>query len=179
MRRALLILLLLCCRMAGADGPHIALHAAAGGYTATLFTAPDPLVTGKVEFALLLQQGEGGPVAAVRTARVVLRPSEGQSLEAALTPGANGSRELLGGLTAVPRAGEYGLEIAIVDARGTAVRFPGTLSVAQNHGRALVVLLGAALPLAIVALFLVNQAAKQKLRGPRSPFRSEMGTRAK
>ncbi len=179
MRRSLLILLLLCCRVAGADGPRIALHAAADGYTATLFTAPDPLVTGKVEFALLFQQGEGGPVAAVRTARVVLRPSEGRALEAALTPGANGSRELLGGSAVLPQAGAYGLEIAVVDARGAAVHFYGALSVAQNHGRARVVVLGAAIPHAIGARFLVNQAAKQKLRGPGLPFRSEMGTRAK
>ncbi len=168
MRRAFWVAgLLLFCGPARADGPHIALHATEGGYTATLFTAPDPLVTGKVEFALLIQVGENGPVASVRSANVTLRPREGGELAAGLMPGANGSRDLLGGSMVVPRAGEYGLAIEIVDARGTPVRFWGTLAVAENHGRAFVVLWGIAIPLGVAALFLVNQAAKARLRARR------------
>lgn len=146
--------------LALADGPHIALHSSEGPYTAILFTAPDPLVTGKVDFALLVTRGEAGPGAPVREARVWVKLGQGAPLRAKLE---NEGGEWSGSAF-LKRAGAYDLAVEFEDGRGAPVRLTGTLPVAENHGRRDAVLWSVLLPALAVLLFLANQQAKQQLR---------------
>ncbi len=162
--RALFAFSLLLPACALADGPHIALHATQGGYTVTVFSAPDPLVTGPVELALLVQKGEGQQVVPLRGARGALKLGARAPIALTLTPGASGSRDLLGGAVVLAQAGTYGLTLEIPNEDGVPVRFTGTLPVADNHGRRDAVVWSTMTSLVLALLFLVNQYAKQRLR---------------
>ncbi len=146
-----------------ADGPHIALHDSQGGYTATLFTAPDPLVVGRVEFLLLVTRGEDGPAVPVRKADLVLE-LDGRPVAVSLRQGDDGVK----GAVELTRPGRYALMVLIDAGQSDAVRLSGSLPVAENHGRRDAVLWSVLFPLLAILLFLLNQAAKQKLRGLRA-----------
>ena len=145
-----------------ADGPHIALHGTQGPYTATLFTAPDPLVTGKVAFALLVQEGENGAVAPVRAGRVALRLGAGAAVEAVLLR--SGNDGLLQGSATVEQPGMYAVDVQFPGVHAEAVRLTGVLPVAENHGRRSVIFWFVGGPAVIVLLFLAIQHGKQSLR---------------
>ncbi len=143
-----------------ADGPHIALHGTQGAYAVTLFTSPDPLVTGKIELALLVTQGEGGSAIAVRQAGVSMRADHSEPVEVNLQE-RDGAMK---GSAQVSQPGDYALGVIFETARGDVVRLSGTLPVAENHGRRDIVIWSVLFPLLAVVIFLANQSAKQNLR---------------
>ena len=151
---------------AQADGPHIAFHGTAGRYTGTLFTAPDPLVAGPADLSLLVQ-GSGdsallsGP-AVHATGRLTLAGKPPVAFT--LVPGGAANRQLLGATVSLPVAGDYALTLELGRAGEPAVLFQGEVPVEENHGQRNTVLLAVFLPAAFIALFLVNQYAKQRLR---------------
>ena len=51
----LILLLVLQCGVAHADGGHVRLQQTSGDLVITLFTAPEPLVTGKADFSVMVQ----------------------------------------------------------------------------------------------------------------------------
>ena len=161
MKVRLLCILLAVCGRAWADGPHVALHATVGAYTAPLFTAPDPLVGGPVSFELLLQnEGDSSPVP-LKTAQVELDLPGQPPVAVTLIPAGGGS-PVLSAQAVLAKPGSYALR---VEAAGR--QFSGELPVAENHGKRDTVLWTVLLPLAAILLFLANQYGKQRIRKPR------------
>ena len=163
---------------ARADGPHIAFHGTEGAYTVTMFSAPDPLVTGPAELMLLVQNAGDNTLARVASASGQLVLQGHPSIPFTLTPGGAANRELLGATVQLPDAGTYvwtlqiaggetaagaglgsGAKAGLKEARAN---FTGTLPVESNHGQRNTVLLSILFPGVLIALFLVNQYAKQK-----------------
>ncbi len=150
---------------AHADGGHIALRSTSGSYTITLFTAPDPLVSGPVDMSLLIQDRATGEVFADATAAAVLTCPDAQPLSFSLTRSAASNKLLLAATPILSAPGSYALVLR-VERPGTApANFTTVLSVAEDHRRRSTLLFAILLPLAAILLFLVNQHAKyQRLR---------------
>ena len=167
------VLLLLCLTFAAltpalADGPHIALHATQGAYEITLFTAPDPLVTGPVQMTLLVQNPETGALLPHVSARGDLKTAAGARVPLTLTLGGSSNAQLVGQTVKLMAPGSYTLRLEVSAAGGAAQVFRGELPVDTNRGKRNTVLWAVFLALAMVGLFLANQTAKQRLRVSRS-----------
>ncbi len=177
-RKAAALLLLLggaAHTLARADGPHIAFHETGGAYTVTLFSAPDPLVTGPVALNLLVQNGSDGALAPSATASGRLTLAGHAPVPFQLTPGGAANPQLLGSTVALPTPGDYALTLEVTGSPGSGnsgvgpLSFHGTLPVEPNHDRRDIVLWAVFLPLGLVGLFLANQYAKQEMRRRRVP----------
>lgn len=165
-RRAfsLSVLLLLACA-ARADGPHIAFHGTAGSITVTLLSAPDPLVAGPADLALLVQNTSDSMVTPGASARGELTLPGHTPVAFLLTRGGGGTGngQMLGVTVPLPAAGDYKLTLE-VQAGGAAAHFSADLPVELNNGRRNTVLWTVFAPLVLIVLFLVNQYAKQGIR---------------
>ncbi len=150
-----------------ADGPHIALHATQGRYEITVFTAPDPLVTGPVELTLLVQDPQTGALLPGVSAEGSLTPASGAAVPLTLTVGGSSNSQLTGETVKLTNPGNYTLRLRISAAAGAPQVFSGTLPVDTNRGKRNTVLWAVFLVLAMIGLFLANQTAKQRLRAAR------------
>jgi hypothetical protein len=141
-----------------ADGPHIALHATQGRYEITVFTAPDPLVTGPTQLTLLVQDPETGALLPAVEATGSLIPTSGPAVPLTLVLGGPSNKELTGETVKLLRISAAG---------GLPQIFSGSLPVDTNRGKRNTVLWAVFLALAMIGLFLANQTAKQRLRKAR------------
>ncbi len=157
----LLVFLLPACA-AYADGPHIAFHGTSGNITVTLFSAPDPLVTGPADLALLVQNTSDSAVTPGASTHGELTLAGHAPVAFTLTPGNGSSGQLLEAIVPLPAAGDYTLTLAVQ--AGSSAHFSGDLPVEINNGRRNTVLWTICVPTVLILLFLVNQYAKQKLR---------------
>ncbi len=148
---------------AGADGPHIAFHGVAGDLTVTLFSAPDPLVAGPAELSLLAQStADNSLLRGVRASGTLVLP--GHAAVAFTLGSAAGAQGMMTTTVRLPEPGTYAMTLSIEPATAPRTQFTASLPVAENNGTRNTVLLFVLLPLALSALFLVNQHAKQRLR---------------
>ena len=164
---AAILLALASCAAARADGPHIAFHGTQGAYTITLFSAPDPLVAGPADLTLLVQNAADGSLARVPAATGQLTLPGHAPVSFRLTPGGAANRQLPGATVRLPSAGTYALRLRLTSPTAATLLFSGTLPVEANHGRRNTVLWAVFLPVVLIALFLVNQYAKQLRRARR------------
>ncbi len=151
---------------ARADGGHIAFHATQGSCTVTLFTAPEPLVTGRGELSLLVQAAETDQPLPDATAEGTLQQAGSAAVAVHFSRSSAANPLLLLAAPAFPAAGPYTLVLSIRQggAACAAQAMTVTLAVAEDHGRRTTLLVGLGLPLVAVLLFLVNQGAKDRAR---------------
>ena len=162
-----LALVLISTPTARADGGHIALHASAGAYSITLFTAPEPLVAGPIDLSLLVEDATTGQVLGDAAAEATLAtPNDPQPLHFSLTRAAASNKLLLAALPRLPRPGAYTLILHVTSPGASSASFTTVLPVAADHRRRTTLLFALVLPLVAIFLFLSNQQAKQS-RGPR------------
>ena len=157
-----------CAFGARADGPHIAFHASQGAYTVTLFSAPDPLVAGPADLTLLVQNAADGSLAASPSVEGQAALPGHAPVTFRLLPGGAGNRRLLGATVHLADPGTYTFTLAVATPGAAPVTFRGTLPVERNEGRRNTVLWAVFLPMVLIALFLVNQQAKLRLRRTRA-----------
>ncbi len=158
MKLRLIFIALMVCVQARADGPHVALHATGGAYTLTLFTAPDPLVAGPVDFELLVQSTSDDTPVVLKTAQVELALPGEPPILVALAP-STGGVAVLSAHVVLPKPGRYTLRV-----QAAGQQFAGELPVAENHGRRDTVLWAVLIPLLAILLFLANQHGKQRIK---------------
>ncbi len=143
-----------------ADGAHIAFRASSGAYAVTLFTAPEPLVSGPADLSLLVQDQATGEVLNDATVTGSLTSAAGASMPIVLTHGLASNKLLLAAAPNLPGPGSFTLALE-VERPGTApASFTTVLAVAANHRRRTTLIFALVLPLAAILLFLVNQQAK-------------------
>ncbi len=163
--RVYLVLLLACLpgAAAWADGPHIAFHGTEGAYTVTLFSAPDPLVAGPVNLTLMVQNAGTGQLAVPSKAEGQLRLAGQVPVRFLFSSGSADADRLPAATAPLLKAGTYTLELNVSVEGDAPARFTGVLPVAENHGQRNTVLWAVFLPLAAVALFLLNQYGKAQM----------------
>jgi hypothetical protein len=151
---------------ARADGGHIALHATSGPYTVTLFTLPEPLVAGPADLSLLVQDAATGAVLGDASAEGSLALTGGAATQTTFTLGHQAATNplLLAGTVSFAQPGSYALTLRVTRGRAAPEIFATVLPVGANHRRRTTLIFALLLPLAMIALFLVNQASKQKAR---------------
>ncbi|RRA47993.1 hypothetical protein [Acidipila sp. EB88] len=147
-----------------ADGPHIAFHGTDGAYTVTLFSAPDPLVTGPADLRLLVQLSSDGSLVSdpglAADGELVL--GDRPAVVFRMSPAA--ARQLPQATVRLTDAGTYALRLHLRKSDRPAAGFEGTLPVESNHGVRNTVFAAVLIPAMLIVLFLLNQSAKQKLR---------------
>jgi hypothetical protein len=167
-RQSFFLLLILAAPFSAfADGPHIALHATQGRYEITVFTAPDPLVTGPIQLTLLVQDVATGALLPGVSASGTLAPASGTVIPLTLALGGASNGQLPGETVKLINPGRYTLRLGVSAAGGPADEFSGALPVDANRGKRNTVLWAVFLAVAMIGLFLANQTAKQRLRAAR------------
>jgi hypothetical protein len=150
-----------------ADGPHIALHATQGRYEITVFTAPDPLVTGPIQLTLLVQDAATGALLSGVAASGSLTLASGPGIPLTLRLDGSSNRQLPGETVKLVHPGSYTLRLKVSAAGGSPEEFTGVLPVDANQGKRNTVLWAVFVAVAMIGLFLANQTAKQRLRAVR------------
>ena len=150
-----------------ADGPHIALHATQGPYEITLFTAPDPLVTGPIQLTLLVQNSQTGALLPGTSAHGSLIPPSGAAVPLTLVLGGSSNAQLAGETVKLVAPGKYTMRLTVSAAGGATEVFTGELPVDTNRGKRNTVHWAVFLALGMIGLFLANQTAKQRMRAAR------------
>lgn len=158
---ALLALFLLLASTARADGGHLALHRTEGPYTLTLFTAPNPLLPGRGDLSVLVEDAEGGAVLEDATVEARLSASGQAPQRIPLTHGAASNRLLLAGSPIFKASGSYQVELRVSRPSVPAAAFHVVLVVEPDRRRRNVLLLALILPMGVVGVFLLNQHAKR------------------
>ena len=161
MRRFLCWFALLLPWTALADGGRIVLHATSGSVTITVFTAPEPLVAGAADFSVLVQDATSNEVLGTPHVRGTLTTVQAR-IPLAFVP----SGMLMAATTHFPAPGIYRLDLSVNSAGGPPAVFTTTLVVEASHERRTTVILALLFPLAVIALFLVNQQLKRNRRVP-------------
>ncbi len=152
---------------ARADGAHIALHTTRGACTVTLFTAPEPLVSGPADLSLLVQDAATGEVLSDATATGTLAHDGAEPLSFALTHALAGNKLLLAAAPVFAQPGNYTLTLRVERNGAAPATVTTVLAVAPDHRRRTTLLFALVLPLAAILLFLVNQYSKDKRRPSR------------
>lgn len=156
--RALAALLVLVCwaRASYGDGGTILLHQDAGAFTITLFAQTQPLRVGTADLSVMVQDKTSGqvlfdPVVDLTSGSETIRLQRGQG----------GNRLLQAGTVHFSHPGQWRLTLAV--RRGNDVAQVSTeCTVEPDHSRAFQVWAGVLLPAAIILLFLLHQALKQR-----------------
>ncbi len=165
--RCAIVLLCLGTSLARADGGHIALRAASGPYRITLFTAPEPLVSGPVDLSLLVEDAASGEVMEEVTAAGSLTPADGATIPFVLTRAAASDKLLLAATPTLPAPGLYVLVLHVEHPGAQPAGFTVRLAVGADHRRRTTLIFALAIPFGAILLFLINQQAKLRRRaGP-------------
>ncbi len=159
MRRFLCWLLLVLPSTALADGGHIALHATSGSVTITVFTSPEPLVTGPADFSVLVQDAASDePLAGARVQGTLTTQQRRVPIGFARSGG------LMAAAVRLPEAGSYRLDLSVESPGTPTAVFSTTLMVEASHERRTTVIVALVFPLVVIGLFLVNQQLKAHRR---------------
>jgi hypothetical protein len=155
-------LLLGCAWPAYADGAHIAMRAVSGPYSVTLFTAPEPLVSGPADLSLLVEDAATGVVLGEATADGVLTCGDARPVRMTLSHEAAANKLLLAANPTITRAGNCTLVLQIGQPGSATVSVSAVLRVAEDHRRRTTLLFALVLPGVVILLFLVNQRVKMR-----------------
>lgn len=146
--------------VARADGPHIAFHGTSGPYAATVFSAPDPLVTGPVDLNILVQRADDGSLVRSAQASGQLTLPGHAPIQFVFVPGG----PLPAATVPLPDPGMYVLTLEIAVPGAAPLHFEGSLPVEANHGTRDTVAWAVTVPVLLILLFLLNQYAKGQMR---------------
>jgi hypothetical protein len=155
-----LCLLLGCVCPAYADGAHIALRAVSGPYSVTLFTAPEPLVSGPADLSVLVEDAATGAVLSEATAEGVLSCAGAGPVRMKLSHEAAANKLLLAANPTIAQTGSCTLVLHIGQPGSPTVSVSAVLRVGEDHRRRTVLLFALVLPVLVIVLFLVNQQVK-------------------
>lgn len=151
---------------ARADGPHIALHAVAGGYEVTLFSAPDPLVAGPVQLTVLVQDAQSGTVLSPVsvTGSLSLKGASAHAMGLHFAHAGSSNLQLPGQALTMPAPGDYMLLLRVQAPGRLPVVLHGDLPAGTNRGRRDTVLWAVFAVAGMICLFLANQKARQAMQ---------------
>ncbi len=127
----------------------------------TIFSLPDPLVTGPANLVLMAQNADGATVPV--EANGVLRLAGHAPVMVPFRRGNAASPQLPGATVTIPAAGAWQMDVDLVGGGHFAFSMP----VAVDHGKRDTVLWAVLFVIAAVALFLGNQQGRRRLAARR------------
>jgi hypothetical protein len=165
-RAALLFVLFACAAAAAADGGRVRVRRAAGPWTITVFTSPEPLVAGPADVSVLVQERDGGAIVLDADIVFELRGPGGKERAVAAGPGTN--RLLESAVVTLATPGDWLVSVSVRRA-GESARVSCPLPVGPAPSRLAGLWPLLAFPPFGVALFALHGAlASSRRRGGRT-----------
>lgn len=153
---------------AGADGGLARVHAAAGPFAVTLFSAPTPLRVGPADLSVLVQDAASDATVLDATVRLSLTPPEGSAarpLELAASAAQATNKLLYAANAVLDRPGAWRVRIDVE--RGSAAGSVATTLPVEPAAPPLATLWPyLAIPPVAIALYALNQWLKRRTRLP-------------
>jgi hypothetical protein len=149
------------CGVAHADGGRLRLQQSSGELVITLFTAPEPLVTGNADFSVMVQDRATQQL--LPDARITLElhsPSGGVDVFH-LSKGGATNKMLQAASVSLPSAGDWSAVLNVQSGPERA-HISTAFHVAQNHSRRHIVLTLVMLPFVVILLACVHQYQRRK-----------------
>jgi hypothetical protein len=154
-------LLALLCGVAYADGGHVRLQQTSGDLVITLFTAPEPLVTGNADFSVMVQDRTTQQLLPDAHITLELHSPSG-SVEIFHLAKSDATNKMLQAVTvSLPVTGNWSAKLSVQSGANQAL-LSMPFHVAENHSRRHIVLTLVILPLVIILLFFIHQYQRRK-----------------
>jgi hypothetical protein len=148
--------------MAHADGGHVRFQQVCGAFNVTLFTAPEPLTIGDADFSVMLQDRSTQQVVLDASIDVLLRSPMGQIETVHLTRNPSGNRLLESATVSLPTEGLR--TVTVIIHRGfDQASCTTSFDVERGSSRKTTVIFFLIVPLAGIALFLIQQAQRDRI----------------
>ena len=156
-----ILLLALRCGVVYADGGHVRLQQTSGDLVITLFTAPEPLVTGNADFSVMVQDRSTQQLLPDASITLELHSPSGAVEILHLAKGDATNKMLQAVTVSLPVAGDWSAILNVQSGANQAL-LSTTFHVAENHSRRHIVLTLVILPFLIVLLFCIHQYQRRK-----------------
>lgn len=164
---AILFIATLLAGEAAADGGQVIAQQTSGPYLVTVFAAPVPPRAGVLDVTVLIQLIESGEPVLDAKVGIALSQAGAEPVRGEAIRGRGQNQLLYGALLLVPRAGEWSLAVEIEHDQAGSAKLESTLPVAPARPWILAYWRSFLLPPLAVALFLLNQYLKRRMRGAR------------
>jgi hypothetical protein len=148
--------------MAHADGGHVRFQQVCGSFNVTLFTAPEPLTIGDADFSVMLQDRSTQQVVFDASIDVLLRSPGGETKAIHLRRKPSGNRLLESAAVSLRTEGLWTATVIIhrgFDQASCTTSF----NVERGSSRKAIVIFFLIIPLAGIALFLIQQAQRDRI----------------
>ena len=158
--RAVLLLAMMC-GVAYADGGHVRLQQTSGELVVTLFTAPDPLVTGTADFSVMVQDSSTQQLLPDADITLELHPPGGDAKVFHLSRSDAANRMFQSANVSLPVAGDWSLMLTVRrGANQATVRT--TFPVVENHSRRVIVIAMMILPIVVILFAFIHRHQRRK-----------------
>lgn len=127
----------------------------------TLFTAPDPLVTGAADFSVMVQDRSTQQLLPDADIALELHPPAGDTKTFHLSKSAAGNRMFQSAAVSLPVPGEWSANLAVQSGPNHAL-ISTTFPVAENHSRRHIVLAMMILPVVVILLGFIHRYLRRK-----------------
>ena len=158
--RAILLFAMMC-EVVYADGGHVRLQQTSGELVVTLFTAPDPLVTGTADFSVMVQDSSTQQLLPDADITLELHPPAGDAKIFHLSRSDAANRMFQSANVSLPRAGDWSLTLMVRSGPSQAV-IRSTFRVAENHSRRRIVIAMMILPIVVILFAYIHQRQRRK-----------------
>lgn len=152
------------CGVAHADGGHTRLQQTSGELVITLFTAPEPLVTGNADFSVMVQDRSTQQLLPDAHITLELRSPSGGVEIFHLSKGDTINKMLQAASVSLLMAGDWSAVLNVQSGPERAL-ISTSFHVVQNHSRRHIVLTLVILPFVVILLGCIHQFQRKKQAG--------------
>lgn len=143
------------------------LQQTSGELVVTLFTAPEPLVTGRADFSVMVQDRSTQQLLPDARATLELHSPSGRVETLRLLKSVGANKMFQSATVSLPLAGEWSASLNVESGPNHAL-ITTSFHVAENPSRRHIVLTLVILPFAIILLFCIHQYLRKKQASRRS-----------
>jgi len=158
--RAILLLAMMC-EVVYADGGHVRLQQTSGELVVTLFTAPDPLVTGAADFSVMVQERSTLQLLPDADITLELQPPGGDAKMFHLSKSDAANRMFQSANVSLPLPGDWSLIMTVQSGPSQAL-IRTTFPVAENHSRRHIVIAMMILPIVVILFAFIHRHQRRK-----------------
>ena len=149
------------CGVAYADGGHVRLQQTSGDLVITLFTAPEPLVTGEADFSVMVQDRSTQQLLPGADITLELHSPAGKLRTFHLSKSDAANKMFQSARVSLPLAGDWSAILKVQSGPNQAL-ISTAFGVAENHSRRHIVLTLMILPFVVILLASIHQHQRRK-----------------
>jgi hypothetical protein len=169
MKKLLIVLLVLSCAQAFADGGRLRFSRVSGPFLITLFSTPEPLTPGLIDLSVMVQDAKSGDVLSDPIVGISLQRQngDGSMIYAEATHGNATNKLLQAADIEIPANGRWRMRITVQQGSRTTI-LDAVIPVEQGSRKTKLIWIFGLLPILALLVFILHQVQKSYLQVRRS-----------